>query len=51
MNRIFNEYVADEDLMPYSIDESLLDLTHSWRLFGNNILAVIRQIQQEVLAR
>ena len=51
VNRIFNEYVADEDLMPYSIDESLLDLTHSWRLFGNNILAVIRQIQQEVLAR
>lgn len=51
VNRIFNEYVADEDLMPYSIDESLLNLTHSWRLFGNNILEVIRKIQHEVLER
>ncbi|WP_295731134.1 Y-family DNA polymerase [uncultured Limosilactobacillus sp.] len=51
VNQIFNEYVADEDLMPYSIDESLLDLTHSWRLFGNNLLEVIRKIQREVLER
>lgn len=51
VNRIFNEYVANEDLMPYSIDESLLNLTHSWRLFGNNLLDVIRQIQHEVKER
>ena len=37
--------------MPYSIDESLLNLTHSWKLFGNNILDVIRQIQREVKER
>lgn len=48
VNRIFNKYVANEDLMPYSIDESLLNLTHSWRLFGNNLLDVVRQIQREV---
>lgn len=48
VNRIFNEYCADEDLLPYSIDESILDLTHSWRLFGNNILQVIRKIQSQV---
>lgn len=51
VNEIFNEYVANEDLLPYSIDESLLDLTHSWRLFGNNILQVIRQIQREIKRR
>lgn len=51
VNRIFNEYVANEDLMPYSIDESLLNLTHSWQLFGNNLLDVIRQIQHEVKER
>ena len=51
VKQIFNEYVTDEDLMPYSIDESLLNLTHSWKLFGNNILDVIRQIQREVKER
>ena len=50
VNHIFNEYCADEDLQPYSIDESILDITHSWRLFGNNILQVIRKIQQRVKA-
>lgn len=48
VNRIFNQYCADEDLLPYSIDESILDLTHSWKLFGNNILLVLRKIQQQV---
>lgn len=48
VNHIFNEYCADEDLLPYSIDESILDITHSWKLFGNNILQVIRKIQQQV---
>lgn len=48
VNKIFNEYVAPEDILPYSIDESILNLTHSWQLFGNNILEVIRKIQHEV---
>lgn len=50
VNHIFNQYCADEDLLPYSIDESILDITHSWRLFGNNILQVIRKIQRQVKA-
>lgn len=50
VNHIFNQYCADEDLLPYSIDESILDITHSWRLFGNNILQVIRKIQLQVKA-
>ncbi|WP_278844403.1 Y-family DNA polymerase [Limosilactobacillus vaginalis] len=48
VNHIFNQYCADEDLQPYSIDESILDITHSWKLFGNNILQVIRKIQSQV---
>lgn len=44
VNHIFNQYCDDEDLQPYSIDESILDITHSWKLFGNNILQVIRKI-------
>lgn len=48
VNRIFNQYCANEDLQPYSIDESILDITKSWHLFGNNILQVIRKIQKQV---
>lgn len=48
VNKIFNQYCANEDLQPYSIDESILDITHSWRLFGNNILQVIRRVQHQV---
>ena len=48
VNHVFNQYCADEDLQPYSIDESILDITHSWRLFGNNILQVIRKIQHQI---
>lgn len=48
VNHIFNQYCADEDLQPYSIDESILDITHSWHLFGNNILQVMRRIQKQV---
>lgn len=32
-NAIFKQYVADEDLLPYSIDESILDVSHSLNLF------------------
>ncbi len=51
INDIFSEFVAQDDLLPYSIDESILDLTHSWRLYGDNILAVVRRIQREVYQR
>ena len=30
VNDIFRQYVAEEDLQLYSIDESILDLTNSW---------------------
>lgn len=51
INKLFGEFVAPEDLLPYSIDESILDLTHSWRLFGSNIRQVVRRIQHEARQR
>ena len=33
INRIFRNYVADEDWLPYSIDESVIDVTASLNLF------------------
>ncbi|USS87370.1 Y-family DNA polymerase [Fructilactobacillus hinvesii] len=51
INRIFTEYAAEEDLLPYSIDESLLDMTHSWHLFGKTARAVAQRIQHEIKRR
>lgn len=48
INNIFRNYVADEDLHPYSIDESILDLTASWHLHGQTVEEVARKIQCEV---
>lgn len=48
INDIFRRFVANEDLMPYSIDESILDLTHSWRLFGKTPREVAVRIQKTV---
>ncbi|WP_057769047.1 Y-family DNA polymerase [Lactobacillus selangorensis] len=51
INQIFKEFVAPEDLVPYSIDESILDLTHSWRLFGATPHDVACRIQHTVRHR
>lgn len=48
INRIFRDYVADADLFPYSIDESILDMTKSWHLFGETPEAVARLIQVRI---
>lgn len=48
INAIYQKYVAPEDLHVYSIDESILDLSKSWRLFGRSPEEVARKIQAEV---
>lgn len=48
VNNIYREFVADENLLPYSIDESILDITHSWKLFGDDQIAVVKKIQKTV---
>lgn len=55
-NEIFQQYVADEDWLPYSIDESILDVTHSLNLFYPDTtesrymkrMRLARHIQNEV---
>ncbi|MGG5318389.1 Y-family DNA polymerase [Enterococcus sp. AZ072] len=48
---IFRQYMADEDIHTYSIDEQFGDLTHSWRLFGDSPEEVAKAIQQEILRK
>lgn len=45
--RIFKRYVAREDLLVYSIDESFLDVTRSHKLFGSTH-EIARKIQRDV---
>lgn len=45
--RIFKRYVAEEDLLAYSIDESFLDVTESRKLFGNSY-DIAKKIQDDV---
>lgn len=44
---ILKKYVADEDLLVYSIDEMLLDVTSSHKLFGD-VETIAKKIQREI---
>lgn len=46
INDIFKRF-ADQ-VCPYSIDESILDMTNTWRLFGETPLAVAKKIQHTI---
>ncbi|WP_278390894.1 Y-family DNA polymerase [Lactobacillus acetotolerans] len=45
---IFRKYAAEEDIHVYSIDESMIDMTKSWHLFGNDPYLVARKIQKDI---
>ena len=45
---IFRKYAAEEDIHIYSIDESMIDMTRSWHLFGTDPYLVGRGIQKEI---
>ncbi|WP_251717190.1 Y-family DNA polymerase [Lactobacillus agrestimuris] len=45
---IFQKYAADEDVHMYSIDEGMIDMTKSWKLFGSDPYYVARKIQKEI---
>ncbi|WP_218672721.1 Y-family DNA polymerase [Oceanobacillus timonensis] len=45
--RIFKRYVANEDLLVYSIDESFLDVTKTHKLFGSTH-DIAKRIQNDV---
>lgn len=48
INEIYKEYVAEEDLHIYSIDESFLDVTASWKLFAQTPVELAKIIQQKI---
>lgn len=48
VNRTFRDFCADEDCYPYSIDESILDMTKSWQLFGSSPMEVAQEIQHTI---
>lgn len=48
INELYKEYVANEDLHIYSIDESFLDVSASWKLFGQTPKAMAKIIQKRI---
>ena len=48
INQVFHQFAAEREVWPYSIDESILNMTHSWRLFGNSVREVARLIQTTI---
>lgn len=48
INKIFRQFAAEEDIHPYSIDESLIDMNDSWKLFGHSPREVARKIQLKI---
>ncbi len=48
INQLFTHFAAEKDIWPYSIDESIIDMTHSWSLFGRSPREVARVIQETV---
>ncbi|MDF4142571.1 nucleotidyltransferase [Lactobacillus kefiranofaciens] len=45
---IFRKYAADEDIQMYSIDEGMIDMTDSWKLFGDDLYYVAHKIQKDI---
>ena len=50
INQIFKEFVSDEDIHIYSIDESFLDVTHSHALYGSTE-EIARKIQIRIFQK
>lgn len=48
INQIFQQYTAEIDCVPYSIDETILDVTNSWQLFGSSPYEVAQIIQRNI---
>lgn len=48
INQLFIKFTPEEMIWPYSIDESILDMTASWHLFGDSVRSVARLIQKTV---
>lgn len=45
---VFRKYATEDDIHVYSIDESMIDMTKSWHLFGQDPYLVGRRIQKDI---
>lgn len=48
INSIYREYTTEDKVLPYSIDESILDVTDTWEFFGDSPQVLARIIQKRV---
>ena len=48
INQLFLNFTSENDLVVYSIDESILNMTHSWHLFGASPRQVAQRIQRTI---
>ena len=48
INQLYRQFAASEDILPYSIDESLIDMTKSWHLFGKTVEEVAAKMQATI---
>lgn len=48
INQIFANFASEADIWSYFINESIIDMTHSWQLYGNSFREVARLIQKKV---
>lgn len=44
VNNIYCEFMVDEDLLLYLIDELILDIIYFWKLFGDDLIVVVKKI-------
>ena len=51
VNRIYLEYVAEEDLHIYSVDESFLNLGPYLSLYGKSAEEIVQEIQEKIRKR
>lgn len=49
INEIYRQYVASEDILIYSIDETFIDITASKKLFGTSATDVATKIKEHIL--
>lgn len=45
---IFLDYVGEDDLHIYSIDESFLDITHYLKFHNSNVISIAKQIKRRI---
>ena len=48
INNIFRQFASDADIYSYSIDESFVDVTTSYKLFDDNPINVAKMIQKQI---